>query len=123
MGEGLAPSMQHRKESDIGAQPFGIGGNRLERFCRGPKQDAVQETLVLQGQSSQLIRKRKHDMEVLDREKLTAPLVQPPGARQGPALGAVPVAAGIISDALMAASIALFEMAAQCFGAASLQGV
>ena len=62
-------------------------------------------------------------MEVLDRKKLASPLVQPLGPCQGLALGAVPVAAGIISDALKTAAIAFFEMTAQCGRAASLQGV
>jgi hypothetical protein len=53
MQEGLAPSMQDRQKPDLSAEVFGISGDLEEGLGCGPKKQAVNQSLVLQGQGSQ----------------------------------------------------------------------
>ena len=57
-------------------------------------------------------------MEVLDGQQLGGAVVHPPGAGGRLALGAVPVAAGVVRDALVPAVVARLDVAAQRGGAA-----
>jgi hypothetical protein len=41
--------MQYGQQADLGAQVLGILGNAPESFRRRPKQDAVDDLFVLQG--------------------------------------------------------------------------
>jgi hypothetical protein len=67
-----------------------------------------------------LFRYGKDDVEVLDVEKFGVTFLNPLGARQRLAFGAMAVAAGVIGIALMATLVALLEMTAQCRCAAHL---
>jgi hypothetical protein len=48
----LAPSVEHGHKADVGAQVFGISRDLKEGLGRGPKQQAVNQNLILQGQGS-----------------------------------------------------------------------
>ena len=61
-------------------------------------------------------------MKVLDRQQVGAPFGQPFGALLVLALGAMAVAAGIVSDADVGAVVAFFAMAAKRRRAAGLDG-
>ena len=50
----LSPRMKHGKKTDRGAQTFGIGSNREQRFRCGAKQNAVDLTRILQRQPADL---------------------------------------------------------------------
>src|SRR5712692_8376153 len=52
----LSPGMEHRHESDPRAQIFGVGGDLQEGFGRGPKENAVNYPLVLEGQGRDRLR-------------------------------------------------------------------
>jgi hypothetical protein len=45
----LPPGVQNRKKSDLGAQVFGISGDLQKGLGRRPKQQAVNQSLILQG--------------------------------------------------------------------------
>ena len=62
----------------------------------------------------------EHDVEVRHVEQLGLAVREPLRARQTLALGAVPVAAGVVSDPLMAALAASLDMTAERGGAAIL---
>ena len=89
----LPPRMQHREESDPNAQTCGVGGNREQRFRRGAKQDAVNLARILKRQPADLLRQRKHDVEIPGWQQVGFPCRQPLGARHGLALWAMSVAA------------------------------
>jgi hypothetical protein len=63
------------------------------------------------------------NMEVRHRQQLRATRVQPLGTCVSLALGAVPVAAGVVRDGLMTAAAALIAMTAESRGAAARDGV
>jgi hypothetical protein len=61
-------------------------------------------------------------MEVLDWKQLRLALIKPLGPGQRLALGTVQIAARIIGDALVTATIAFFDVTAECSGATALNG-
>jgi hypothetical protein len=60
----LAPSMQNGQKADVGAQVFGIRSDLEESLGRGPKQQAINQSLILQGQWSQDVGRSEDDMIV-----------------------------------------------------------
>ena len=94
MGKLLAPGVEDGEESDLGAQMFGISGNRAERGRHGVEQQVVDDGLVLQGQPGNGLRQGEHDVEIGQREQLLLAGPDPAGLGQGLALGAMAVAAG-----------------------------
>ena len=69
------------------------------------------------------MRQREDNMEVRYRQQLRATRGQPLDACVSLALGAVPVAAGVVRDGVMAAATALIAMTAQSWSAAAGDGV
>jgi hypothetical protein len=92
---------------------LGIGGDRLHCLGGRPKQDVVDDRLVLQGDGGDRRRHREDQMEIRRRQQLGLAIGKPLGAGQAPAFRAVPVAAGIVGDADRAAIRAAFDMAAE----------
>jgi hypothetical protein len=116
--ETLAPGVQHRDEADRGAEMLGVGGDRAKRLRRGAEQDLVNHLRVAEGHGGELVGHGENDMEVLDRQQLRLSVGEPLGALELLALGAVPVAAGVVGDLPPSALSALLHMAALCGGAA-----
>jgi hypothetical protein len=69
------------------------------------------------------MRQCEDNMEVRHRQQLSGPRSQPLGACVSLALGAVPVAAGVVRDDLMSAATALIAMTAQSRRATAGDGV
>ena len=111
--QGLTPGVQHAEEADLGAEVGRVGGDPAQGLGRGMEQDVVDHRLVLEGDDGDLVRHREDDVEVGSIEQLRLAVRQPLGAGEGLALGAVPVAAGVVGDALVAAVITLLDMAAE----------
>jgi hypothetical protein len=88
--------MQKGGEADLGAQMFGISGDREECLGRGSKEEVVEYRLVLQGDGCQTVGERKDDVIVLDGQQLGTACLEPPGFGQGLTLGTVPVTAGVV---------------------------
>ena len=114
----LAPAVQHRDQADLGAQMFGIGGDRAQRLGRGPEQDRVDHRLVLEGDRRDRRRQREDDMEIGNRQEFVLPRGKPFPAGLPLALRAMPVATGIVGDADRAAGPASLDMATKLSGAA-----
>jgi hypothetical protein len=47
--QGLSPGVQNREKSDLGAEVFGISGDLQKGLGSSPKQQAVNQSLILQG--------------------------------------------------------------------------
>jgi hypothetical protein len=58
--------MEHRKESHVSAQPFGIGGDHEERFAHGAKQKVIDQFRVLKGERRKLVGECEDDVAVGD---------------------------------------------------------
>ena len=97
-----------------------IGGDGQHRLRRRLEQQVVDERLVLEGDVGDLGRQREHDVEVADRQQVGLALGKPCPRRRALALRAVPVAAGVVGDAPLAAVLAGLDMTAERRGAAVL---
>ena len=113
MEERLAPGMEDGNEADRRPEMARVRGNRSERGGRGPKEQRVEEALILEGDGRHVVRHGEHDVKILAVEDLGLPALDPLCARQRLTLGTVPIRAGVIRDALMAAGVALFDMPAE----------
>jgi hypothetical protein len=97
-----------------------IGSDREHRLGRCAEQQVIDDSLVVERDVGDLGRQGEDDVEVSDRQQVGLALGQP-GARGGAlALGAVPVAAAVIGDPLMAAVFTSLDMTAQGCRAAML---
>ena len=120
MGHRRAPGVEHGGDADAGAEVLGIGGDREHRLGRGAEQEVVDHRLVLIGDVGDLGRQREDDMEVADRQQIGFARGEPVPCRRALAFGAMPVAAGVVGDAAVAAVLARLDMAAERGGAAGL---
>jgi hypothetical protein len=110
--------VQHGEESDGSAEVSGIGGDGEQSFGSGLKQDGIDLFLVLKRQTADLLRKREHDVEIGDRQKLRLPFGEPLGAGRGLALGATAIATRVEYFDAMSAPITLVQMTTQDRGPA-----
>ena len=116
----LPPSVEDREEAELCAEMLGIGGDRAQGFGGGVEQDVVDRSLVVMGHGGDLLRHGEDDVEVGHGEEFGSSVVKPLGTRQRLALWAVAIAARVVADALVAAGIALLDMAAERCGATLL---
>ena len=70
----------------------------------GAEEQVVEQSLVLEHQCGEFMRQGEDNMEVRHRQQLSGTRGQPLGACVSLALGAVPVAAGVVRDGLMSAA-------------------
>ena len=99
---------------------FGSAAIVSMRLGRGAEQQVVDHGLVVPGDVGDLGRQREDDMEVADRQQIGLARGEPLPCRRTLAFGAVPVAAGVVGDAAVAAVLARLDMAAEGCGAAAL---
>jgi hypothetical protein len=122
MQQVLTPTVEYGEEANFRAQMFGIGGNRAQGLSGGPEQNAVDEFLILISNGCDLFRNGEYDMKILAVEEFGLPFLDPLGASQRLTFWAVTIAAGAVTDTLVAALIALLEMSAEGRGPAYLDG-
>ena len=90
--EVLPPGMQHREKPDRRAQAFGVGRDGKQRFRSRAEQDAIDLACILKRQAADLLRQRKYNVEIGDRQQFGLPPGQPLCARRCLALWAMSVA-------------------------------
>ena len=73
----LSPGMQDRQKAGLRPQATRIGGDFLQRLGHRAEQQAVEHSLVLQGQRSELFGHSEDDMAVRNGQQLFGPLCQP----------------------------------------------
>jgi len=122
MQQVLSPGVEDGKETEPGAEVFGVGGEGEQGGGAGAKQEVIDELGVLQSEVGQRGGKGEHDVEVGDGQQFGFPAFDPLGARQSLALWAMPVTAGVIADASSLAVVALLDVAAQGRRAAGFDG-
>jgi hypothetical protein len=84
------------------------------------KQDVVDHGLVLVRDGRDLLGHGEDDVEIRDRQQFGLPVLQPLRASKGLTLWAMAIAATVERDALVAAVVALIDVAAKGRGAAAL---
>ena len=112
--------MQHRCHADPGTEMLRIGGNGQKRLCGRLEQQTIDRRLVLIGDVRDLGRQGEDHMEVLDRQQVLDARLHPVPRRGPLALRAMPVAARVVGDVLVAALGAGRNMAAERGGPAGL---
>ena len=110
--------MKHGGHADLSAKMVRVASDRQQSLGGGLKEDSVDEGLVAQGERIEIVGQREDDVEVRRRQQALEPLREPLRSSGALALGAMPVAAGVIRDALVAAAVACVHVPAQCGGAA-----
>ena len=121
--ERLSPGVQDGQEASLCAQVLGIGKDLEQCGGTGFKEQRKQLSLVLPHQRHKLMWNAEDEMKVADRQQFLLALPNPLVARSGLTLGAVPVAAGVIRDGLVAAVYAGVAMTAEGGGAAARDGI
>src|SRR6266571_7886488 len=106
--------MQDAEEPNLSTEMFGIPGDLEQSLCAGAKQKAVDFTLVLQRQRSQLMRQCEDDMNVRYGQKIPAARIEPAVTGVGLALRTMPVSTRVIGDGLIAATGTCINMSAEC---------
>ena len=114
----LTPGVEHCEETDLCSQVLWISGDSTQGLGGGPEENAVNDLFVLVGQSGNLLRHCKDNVEILAVEKLGLAALDPFGARQRLAAGAVAIGTGVIPDSPVVALLALLDMATESGGAA-----
>ena len=109
----LSPTVEHGKEADLGTEMFGIGSDGGKGFGRGSEQDAVDDIFVLVSHGGDRFGEGEDDMKIRSRENFRFSFFDPFGTRQGLALGAMSVAAAIVSVTLVRTAVAVLEMTTQ----------
>jgi len=106
--------MEHREESDLGAQMLGVSRNGAQRLGGSPEQNIVDRLLVLQGNDGDGLRYGEDHVKILSVEKLGSTVFQPLSASQRLAFWAVAITAAVVTDALVVTAIAALDMATKC---------
>ena len=120
MQQVLPPGVQHGQEADLRPQMLWISGDVAQRLRGRPEQDVVDHGLVLERDDLDLRRHGEHHVEVGHVEQFRLTVLEPLRACETLALRAVPVAARVVGDALMAAIAAPLDVTAESGGAATL---
>ncbi len=105
--------MEHGRDADAGAEVLRVRRNGHHGLGRRAEQQVVDRGLVLPGDVGHLGRQGEDDVEVADRQEIGLALREPCPRGRALALGAVPVAAGVVGDTQMAAVVAALDMAAE----------
>ena len=89
----LSPGMEDAEESDIGSEMLGIASQFEHRRGAGAVEQVVEQSLVLENKSRQLVRQGEDDVEIGHGQQFSRPRRQPFCARVPLALRTVPIAA------------------------------
>ena len=117
----LPPGVQHREEANVGPKVSGIPSDRTQRLGGGPKKNAVEHPLVLQGERAERVWQREDHVEVRHFEQVRGSRVQPLRARRRLALGAMAIAARVVGDGLVATGLTSLLVSPEGGGAAACQ--
>jgi hypothetical protein len=99
----LPPGMKHTQKTNLGSEMLGIGGNLHQSRSAGVEQEVVDDLLILQGQTRQLMRNREDNVHVFNGQQFLSAVGEPVVAGVGLAFWTMPRAAGVKRGSLKAA--------------------
>jgi hypothetical protein len=105
--------MEHGEETDLGAQMFRVSGDLQQGLGSCPKEQVIDDSLVLQRQKTELFRQSEDNMEIAHWQEFLSTRLHPLGSGCSLAFWTMTITARVVGDLLMAALIALFDVAAQ----------
>ncbi len=109
----MPPCVQNADETNLRAQPFGVGRNLEHGISAGAEKQVIQNPGVTLTQRVQLVWQSEYDVEVWNFEEFLLSRGEPALASLCLTLRTVPVSAGIIRDGLMTALGALIDVTAK----------
>jgi hypothetical protein len=115
-----APGVEHGGDADARAEMTSVGGDGEHRLGRRVEQQIIDDGLVVESDVGEFGGNAEDDVEVSDRQQVGLALGQPRARGSALALGAMPVAATVISDPPVAAVLACLDMTAEGRGSAML---
>jgi len=110
--------MKHRQETDLGTEMLGVEGNLQKSFGARPKQQVVEELLVLQQEWRELVGQGKDHVKVGDREQFFLASSEPTLTGCHLTFWAMPIATGVENEGTMATTGTLIAMSTQDRGTA-----
>jgi len=113
VGHRRAPAVEHGGGADASAEGLGIGGDRQQCLGGRAEQEVVDHRFVLIGDRGDLGGQREDHVEIADRQQIGLARSKPVRCRGTLALGAMAVAAGVVSNPAVAAILAALDMAAE----------
>ena len=113
----LAPGVEDAEHANLGTEMAGVGGDLTERRRAGLEEPRVQTSAVPIDQRQEPMREREDDVDVRHVEELALAGMEPALPRLRLALRAVPIAARVIGDGLVAAGVTPIEMTTEGGGA------
>ena len=117
------PGVQYTHQPDLPTHKARVLGQLLGSLSRSAKEQVVEQFLVLAGDLAQFSGKRESQQEVRDGQEQSLLGFQPVLGLLVLALGAMAIAAGMITVAGFATGGARVNLSSQRFGAAALDGV
>jgi len=120
VGHRTGPGVEDSEEAGPGAEVVGIGGEFQQRLGCGAHEHTVDQLLVRSGEGSKLGGEREGSEEVRAREQMRSSVLEPASSLIAVALGAVPVAAGVVGVLAHAAVVAGAQVPAEGRGATGL---
>ena len=122
LGESLPPGVEHGGHAEVAPEVPRIAPEGHERGGRALKQQPIDQARVTLGERVEDVGQGEDDVEVRNRQHLSAARREPALGGHALALGTVPIATGVVGDALGAALRADGPMAAERGGAAPRDG-
>jgi hypothetical protein len=122
MVELLAPGMEHREAAEVRPEMLGVASDVLERLYHSTKEHAVEHAGIVETQGAEGVGQGKHHMDVRNVKDLALSSGEPGRLRSAVALGAVPIATGVIADLFVATLVTLRFVAPQGGGATEGDG-
>jgi hypothetical protein len=112
MHEVLSPRVKHGKKADLCTEVLRVSSDRAERLGRGPEEDVVNDSLVLQGNGGDAFGYSKNNMVVPNGQEFCLSFLQPFSFGKRLAFWTVTIAARIIRDPAIAALVTLIHVSA-----------
>src|SRR6266508_2557318 len=76
----LSPGMEHGEETDLGALMFRVSGDLLQGLGSCPKEQVIDDSLVLQRQKTELFRQSEDNMEIAHWQEFLSTRLHPLGS-------------------------------------------
>jgi hypothetical protein len=116
MRQRRTPSTENGYGADAGAQAFGIGRDRHQRFGRRLEQQVVDRCLVVIGDVRDGGRQREHEVIIGNWRQFALPLGEPRSGRRALTLQAMAIATRAVGDDLVGAVLAARDMSQFFYG-------
>ena len=121
--EVLAPGVEHHRDPDLAPEPLGISTEGLQGVRGRLKQEAVDHLRISLGERVDLMGQGEDQMEVGHRQELGTAGLDPALLREGLALRAMAVAAGVVTGDFRPTAITGLQMAPEGRRTAVLDGL